>query len=176
WVFIGRLLMRSNRKIVVLTSLVAMLSAASALLLFLAPPPLAADGFSSLSAPDRGPFLDEIFKTAVAPKVERWKYVYIHHSETAGGDARTLARPSTGLCDHFVVGNGDGCLDGEIQIGPRWNGQQAAAAPRGVDSIQPDCISICVVGDFDHAMPTPTQIRRLSQLVTTLQTQFHISA
>ena len=38
--------MRSNRKIVVLTSLVAMLSLASALLLFLAPPPLAAEPLS----------------------------------------------------------------------------------------------------------------------------------
>jgi hypothetical protein len=168
--------MRSNRKIVVLTSLVAMLSLASALLLFLAPPPLAAEGLSSLSAPDHGPFLDEIFKTEVTPKAQHWKFIYIHHSGTSGGDARTLARPGAGLCDHFVLGNGDGCQDGEIQIGPRWNKQQAPAAPPGVDSIQPDCISICVVGDFDHAMPTPTQIRRLSQLVTTLQTQFRISA
>jgi N-acetylmuramoyl-L-alanine amidase len=155
---------------------VAMLSLASALLLFLAPPPLAAEGLSSLSAPDRGTFLDEIFKTEVTPRAQLWKYVYIHHSGTSGGDAQSLARPGKGLCDHFVVGNGDGCQDGEIEIGPRWNKQQAAAPPLGVDSIQPDCISICVVGDFDHAMPTPTQIRRLSQLVTTLQTQFRISA
>jgi hypothetical protein len=168
--------MRSNRKIVVLTSLVAMLSLASALLLFLAPPPLAAEGFNSLWASDHGPFLDEIFKTSVAAKVERWKFIYIHHSATSGGCARTLALPGVGLCDHFVIGNGNGCQDGEIQIGPRWNTQQPPSAPPGVDSIQPTCISICLIGDFDRSMPTPTQVRRLSQLVTTLQTQFRIGA
>jgi N-acetylmuramoyl-L-alanine amidase len=168
--------MRSNRKIVVLTSLVAMLTLASAILLLLAPPPLAAEGFNSLSAADHGPFLDGIFKTAVLPKGDQWKFIFIHHSATPGGNAGTLAVPGSGLCDHFVIGNGDGLPDGEIQIGQRWNTQQAPAAPPGIDSIQPTCISICVVGDFDHSMPTPTQVRRLSQLVTTLQTQFRLGA
>jgi len=168
--------MRSNRKIVVLTSLVAMLTLASAILLLLAPPPLAAEGFNSLSAADHGPFLDDIFKTSVQARGDQWKYIYIHHSDTPGGNAATLAIPGSGLCDHFVIGNGDGLPDGESQIGPRWNTQQPPAAPPGVDSIQPGCISICVVGDFDHSMPTPTQVRRLSQLVTTLQTQFRLGA
>ncbi|HEX4054143.1 MAG TPA: peptidoglycan recognition family protein [Tepidisphaeraceae bacterium] len=168
--------MQSKRKVVVLTSLVALLSLASALLLALAPPPLVAEGYDSLSASDHGPFLDQIFKTAVAPKTEQWKFIYIHHSATAGGDASTLARGASGLCDHFIIGNGHGCQDGEIQVSPRWNNQQPAAAPPGVDHIEPTCISICVVGDFDHSMPTPIQIRRLTQLVTTLQSQFHIGA
>jgi hypothetical protein len=169
-------IMRSNRKIVVLTSLVAMLTLASAILLLLAPPPLAAEGFNSLSAADHGPFLDGIFKTAVQPKGDQWKFIYIHHSATPGGNAETLAIPGAGLCDHFLIGNGSGLPDGEIQISPRWNSQQPPAAPPGIDSIQPTCISICVVGDFDHSMPTPTQVRRLSQLVTTLQTQFRLGA
>ena len=168
--------MRSNRKIVVLTSLVAMLTLASAILLLLAPPPLAAEGFNSLSAADHGPFLDGIFKTAAPVKIDQWKFIYIHHSATPAGNATALAIPGTGLCDHFVIGNGDGCPDGEIQIGQRWNSQQPPAAPPGVDPIQPTCISICVVGDFDHSMPTPIQVRRLSQLVTTLQTQFRLGS
>ena len=168
--------MRSNRKIVVLTSLVAMLTLASAILLLLAPPPLAAEGVSSLSAADHGPFLDGIFKTSTSVKPDQWKFIYIHHSATPGGNASTLAVPSSGLCDHFVIGNGDGLPDGQIQVGPRWNAQQPPAAPPGVDSIQPGCISICVVGDFDHSMPTPTQVRSLSQLVTTLQTQFRLGS
>ena len=168
--------MQSKRKVVVLTSLVALLSLASAVCWRLAPPPLVAEGYDSLSASDHGPFLDQIFKTAVAPKTEQWKFIYIHHSATAGGDASTLARGASGLCDHFIIGNGHGCQDGEIQVSPRWNNQQPAAAPPGVDHIEPTCISICVVGDFDHSMPTPIQIRRLTQLVTTLQSQFHIGA
>jgi hypothetical protein len=168
--------MRSNRKIVVLTSLVAMLTLASALLLFLAPPPLAAQGFDSLSAADHSPFLDAIFKTAVVAKPEHWKFIFIHHSATANGDTHSLALPGKGLCDHFVIGNGHGSQDGAIQMSARWNTQEAPAAPLGVDTIQPDCISICLVGDFDRSMPTPTQLRSLSELVTTLQTQFRIGA
>jgi hypothetical protein len=168
--------MQSKRKVVVLTSLVALLSLASALLLALEPPPLSVEGYNSLSAADRGPFLDEIFKTAVPARPEQWKFIYIHHSATPAGDARTLARAGSGLCDHFIIGNGDGCQDGEIQVGPRWNHQQAPVAPLGVDHIEPTCISICLVGDFDHSMPTPVQLRRLTQLVTTLQSQFRLGA
>lgn len=168
--------MQSKRKVVVLTSLVALLSLASALLLALAPPPLVAEGYDSLSASGQGPFLDEIFKTAVAAKPGQWKFIYIHHSATDGGDAAALARGASGLCDHFIIGNGHGCQDGEIQVGPRWNDQQPAAAPPGVDHIEPTCISVCIVGDFDHSMPTPIQFRRLTQLVTTLQSQFRIGA
>jgi hypothetical protein len=167
---------QTNRKVVVLTSLVALLSLASALLLALAPPPLAAEGLNSLSAGDHEPFLNEIFKTAIAAKADRWRYIYIHQSATPGGNAGSLAGAATGLCDHFVIGNGNGCEDGEIQVGPRWNQQQSAAAPPGVDHIDPACLSICVVGDFDHAMPTPTQFRRLAQLVSTLQSQLRIGA
>ncbi|MGD0461418.1 MAG: N-acetylmuramoyl-L-alanine amidase [Tepidisphaeraceae bacterium] len=168
--------MQSKRKVVVLTSLVALLSLASALLLALAPPPLAAEGYNSLSASEHGPFLDEIFKTAVAAKPEQWKFVYVHQSATTAGNAGTLARPGSGACDHFIIGNGNGCQDGELEVSPRWNNQQPAAAPPGVDHIEPSCISICIVGDFDHSMPTPVQLRRLTQLVSTLQSQFRIGA
>lgn len=166
----------SNRKVVVFTSLVALLSMASALLLALAPPPLAAEGLNSLSAGDHPPFLDAIFKTVVTAKADRWRFIYIHQSATPGGNAGTLALPGKGLCDHFVIGNGNGCQDGEIQVGPRWNQQQPAAAPPGVDQIDSTCLSICLVGDFDHTMPTPTQLHRLSQLVSTLQSQLRISS
>jgi hypothetical protein len=167
---------QSKRKVVVLTGLVGMLTLTSALLLALAPPPLAAESYNSLAASDQSPYLDEIFKTSVATKPNQWKYIYVHHSQTATGSAATLAQPDVGLCDHFVIGNGDGCQDGEIQIGPRWNQQRPAAAPPGVDSIEPDCVSICLVGDFDKSMPTPMQIRRLAQLVSTLQGQYRIPA
>jgi hypothetical protein len=168
--------MQSKRKVVVLTSLVALLSLASALLLALAPPPLVAEGYNSLSASDHGPFLDEIFKTTIAPKPEQWKFIYVHQSATNAGNAASLARAGSGVCDHFIIGNGNGCEDGELEVSPRWNNQQPAAAPRGVDHIEPSCISICIVGDFDHSMPTPVQLRRLTELVSTLQNQFRIGA
>jgi N-acetylmuramoyl-L-alanine amidase len=76
--------------------------------------------------------------------------------------------------DHFVIGNGDGAVDGEIQVGQRWNLQRPAGTFAGVEKIREDCISICLIGDFDQTVPTPTQVRRLTQLVTTLQGRFRI--
>jgi hypothetical protein len=167
---------KSKRNIVVLTTLVALLTFTSALLLALAPPPISGESYSSLSASDHRQFLDEVFKTATPTKSDQWQYIYIHHSGTDGGSAETLSIPGKGICDHFIIGNGDGAQDGEIEIGPRWNQQQPAAAPLGVDHIEPTCVSICIVGDFDKAMPTPMQLRRLNQLVGTLQAQLRIPA
>jgi hypothetical protein len=73
-----------------------------------------------------------------------------------------------------VIGNGDGAVDGEIQIGQRWDSQQSPGVPAGATSIDPACISICLVGDFDRNKPTATQLRRLTQLVTTLQAKLQI--
>ncbi|HWP41315.1 MAG TPA: peptidoglycan recognition family protein [Tepidisphaeraceae bacterium] len=148
----------------------------SALLLALAPAPLTPDASSSLFAVDQPESMDAIFQTQVAARAGRWKYIYIHHSRTASGNAMSLSRGSTGLGDHFVIGNGEGAIDGEIQIGQRWNQQLPADPPAGATGIDPACISVCLIGDFDHAMPTPTQIRRLGQLVNALQSRFDIPA
>jgi hypothetical protein len=78
--------------------------------------------------------------------------------------------------DHFVIGNGDGAVDGEIQIGQRWDTQVPAAPPIGATRIDNDCISICLVGDYDKSRPTPTQLRRVTQLVSALQARFRIAA
>jgi hypothetical protein len=78
--------------------------------------------------------------------------------------------------DHFVIGNGDGAIDGELQIGQRWMQQASAKAPIRGSKIDPACISICLVGDFDRTVPTSTQLRRLAQLIGTLQGRFQIPA
>jgi len=75
-----------------------------------------------------------------------------------------------------VIGNGHGCPDGEIQIGPRWESQQSPAAPAGVQDIDPDCISICLIGNLDRAGPTAMQLQTLAQLVAALQTQWQIGS
>jgi hypothetical protein len=81
--------------------------------------------------------------------------------------------------DHFLIGNGDGLMDGEIQIGQRWNRQQGALPPAGARfgaAAGGAIVSIALVGDFDKTVPTPTQLRRLNQLVGTLQGELRISA
>ena len=166
---------KSHRKFVVFASLITLVTFTSALLLALAPAPLTPDAASSLFAVDSPDSMDAIFQTEVAPASGHWKYIYIRHSKTPGGDAVSLGQATGGLSDHFVIGNGDGAIDGEIQVGQRWNQQMSANPPAGATGIDPACISICLVGDFDRMVPTPTQMRRLSQLVGALQGRFRIS-
>jgi hypothetical protein len=167
---------KANRKLIVFTTLIGVLTLTSALLLALAPAPLTPDASSSLFAIDAPESMDVIFQTPVSMKQGGWKYIYIHHSRTASGNAITLSSPGTGLGDHFVIGNGDGAIDGEIQIGQRWSQQLSANPPAGARGINPACISICIVGDFDRAVPTPTQLRRTAQLVNALQGRLDIPA
>jgi hypothetical protein len=167
---------KKHRKFVVFATLIGVLTLTSALLLALAPEPLVPDAYSSLFAIDAPRTMDVIFETKVPATQGRWKYIYIHHSRTASGNAITLGQNATGLGDHFVIGNGDGCVDGEIQIGQRWNQQLAATPPAADATIDPACISICLIGDFDRTVPTPTQLRRLAQLSGALQGQLRIGA
>jgi hypothetical protein len=152
------------------------LTLTSALLLALAPAPLTPDASSSLFALNAPESMDVIFQTQASMRPGRWKYIYIHHSRTASGNALTLSDPNSGLGDHFVVCNGNGAIDGELQVGQRWTQQLAPVAPPGASFTDSNCISICVVGDFDRSMPTPTQIRRLTQLVNSLQGRLDIPA
>ena len=167
---------KSHRKVIVFSTLLGVLSLTSALLMALAPAPLVPDAATSLFAVDEPRSMDAVFQTKAPLVPSRWKYIYIHHTQTPAGNALTLGQPSNGLGDHFVIGNGDGLMDGEIQVGQRWNQQQVALPPAGANKIDRACISIGLVGDFDKTIPTPTQLRRLSQLVGALQGELHVPA
>jgi hypothetical protein len=163
----------SQRKLIVFTALLAVMTVTSALLLALAPAPLTPGTASSLFAVGTPDSLQAIFETSKPVEAARWKRVYIHHSQTASGNASTLAEAAGGLADHFVIGNGDGCADGEVQIAQRWHHQKAAGRAPGGDAA---CISICLIGDFNAARPTATQMHRLTQLVAALQDRCGIPA
>src|SRR4051812_6847548 len=111
----------------------------------LAPAPLTPDATNSLFAIDAPNSMDVIFQTRISSAHTAWKYIYVHHSRSATGNATTIAETNGTLGDHFVIGNGDGAVDGELQIGQRWNEQQSAAAPTRNTKIDAHCISICVI-------------------------------
>lgn len=167
---------RSRRKLAVFVSLVGLLSMTSVLLLALAPDPLAPGSTASLFALDQPGSMEAVFDAGVPVAPGRWKSIFIHHSRTASGNADTLANRAGGLPDHFIIGNGAGCIDGEVQIGQRWATQLPAGPVPGTTSIASDCVSICVIGDFDRTVPTPTQQHRLTQLVNTLQSRLGVGA
>jgi hypothetical protein len=159
-----------TRKIVVLSSLVGVLTLTSALLLALAPPPLKGEStYDNLWADaaggqPAGDLVDALFQTKVPARLGHWKYIYIHQSGVAIG-------VGAGMADHFIIGNGRGRPDGEIQMTQRWNSQVAAGAPAGAKSIDPACVSICLIGNLDKTAPTAEQVRKLTQLVSALQSQ-----
>jgi hypothetical protein len=161
---------------VVLVSLVGVLTLTSALLLTIAPAPLSPQATSTLLASETTQSFDELYEqTAVTVDPHRWNYIYIHHSNSSAGNSHLLAGSDGALApDHFLIGNGDGCGDGDIEVGRRWQQQLPPGTTPGADWIVQNCVSICVVGDFNKARPTPMQQRQLIELVQSLRARLHI--
>ncbi len=157
----------NRRPLVVFVTLVVFLTGTSALLLALSRPPLTPDMLYAVEAQSG---IQSIFQTQTPPSPNQWRYIYVHHSRTPDGNSQTLAQAGNGLADHFVITNGEGGLDGQIEVSQRWHQQQAGLY------INENCISICLIGDFDRALPTNAQVQHLTRLVTALQTRLHIPA
>ncbi len=164
----------ARRGFVVFGSLVGVLGLTTVLLRAMQGTPLTADAASSLVSNEAGRSLLAIFNTRVSTPSNRWNAIFIHHTRTANGNTEALAQAGMGG-DHFVIGNGDGAIDGEIQFTSLWDQQQPAHPASGQASVEPTCISISLVGDFDRGAPTASQLRRAEQLVQTLQERLHIS-
>lgn len=171
----GKATATPRRTWIVLGTLFGMLTFTGALLKALDPGPLNPDAASSLFAINGEQTIDRVFDTNSPLRGGRWKYIFIHQSLCDSGNAMSLGEAAGGLPDHFVIGNGAGAVDGEIQIGRRWSQQLSAGIVPGTEGIKSDCISICLVGDLNHKRPTPTQQARLAQLVTALRRQLGIS-
>lgn len=108
-----------------------------------------------------------------------WRWIVIHHSATAGGDAAAFERYHIGvrrwdsLAYHFVIGNGVGAEDGQIEVGPRWRAQRGGPHS-AVAEYNEHGIAVCVVGDFNKRPPTELQMRSLRALVSHLMARHRI--
>lgn len=165
----------STRRFWVIAGLGSSLTATALFLRVMSPPPLAAQGSANLFAQEQSEVTTRVVETPPADSAA-WKYIYIHHSKTPDGDLRTLAHPEKGMGDHFLIGNGAGAPDGEVQMSSRWREQLPPLPPAGAGEVDARCISICLVGDFGRTRPTTAQLQRLGQLVDKLQTQYSIPA
>ncbi len=175
-----------RRTIVVWVCLLVSMSSVAGLLMALEPTPIpSADGVAMplLVVDQGGDAFDAVFRTNPEPQADRWQAIVIHHSGQPYGNNETIADLHQslgygGLGYHFVIGNGSGTADGEVQTGYRW-----ARQVNGVHAGGPDgewynrfAIGICLVGNGDRAAPTDSQMRQLARLVHALQRRLDIPA
>ncbi len=119
--------------------------------------------------------------TAVA-QARPWRWVVIHHSATPNGSVAAFDRmhkqKGWDECGyHFVIGNGDGAGDGQIQVGPRWPKQKWGAHAKTPDNKYNEFgVGICLVGNFENSRPTQKQLASLAKLTAFLQQTYGISA
>jgi len=111
-----------------------------------------------------------------------WKAIVIHHSATHKGNAAIFDdwhkndHKWKGVGYDFVIGNGDGSGDGQVEVTFRWR-QQIAGAHVGDTPgnwANEDAVGICVIGDFTKASPTYRQMQSLATLFRFLQGRYRI--
>ncbi|MBP7949547.1 MAG: N-acetylmuramoyl-L-alanine amidase [Verrucomicrobiales bacterium] len=115
----------------------------------------------------------QIDSAVISPR--RWKVMVLHSSATAGGGAavldyyhRHVKGLARGLAYHFVIGNGQGGGNGEVEVGARWTGQSAGEHLRG-EAQNEVSIGICLIGNFEKSPPSRQQQEALDELVDYLQ-------
>ena len=124
------------------------------------------------------PFVDESNANELLypNKADRpWRYIVLHHSASASGNYDQIDREHRkilgidGCGYHFVIGNGTGSDDGQIEVAQRWNNQKQGVHCRNARTHDVDeyGIGICLVGDLDQQPPTPRQIAATQALITT---------
>lgn len=125
--------------------------------------------------------VDAIFATRAPIDHAGWTGIVLHHSGSPYGTPASLATEHEalnfrGLGHHFVIGNGNGMADGELNVGYRWLDQLPGAHAAGAkgDEHNLHSISICLVGDGDRAPFTGAQLKRLSQLLAALQRELNV--
>ena len=118
--------------------------------------------------------VEEVVKNTVTAKVGDWDQIEVLYSNTAGGNADEMALLA-GLTEgadrsefHFVVCNGDGADDGQVQAGRHWVGQTLCSNRAGV-------IRVLVISNDRMGAVTDCQIQRTNALVDSLSRTFDIS-
>lgn len=124
------------------------------------------------------------WKTKVAAR--DWKHIVIHHTASEAGSVETIhaehitrkdknGNPWKGIGYHFLIGNGTGMTDGEIEATFRWT-QQMQGAHAGNDEYNQHGIGICLVGNFQDHRPSAAQLASIKRLVGVLKREYSIKS
>lgn len=111
-----------------------------------------------------------------------WKAIVIHHSATDTGNVASIDdyhrrnNGWDGIGYDFLIGNGSGSGNGEVETTFRWTGQKTGAhCKTGASNwANEDAIGICLVGNFDQSRPTSSQMASLMKLVRFLSERYDI--
>lgn len=138
-----------------------------------------------LSVPsDRGLTRSDRLRWIPDEPAKDWKFIVLHHTASSAGSVEAIhnahlrnkdknGRPWQGIGYHFVIGNGRGMNDGDIEPTFRWR-RQIAGAHAGVNEYNQHGIGIVLVGNFDQGPPTDRQLDALKRLVAELARRHEI--
>lgn len=161
------------RVVKVLAALLASMTVGAFVLMALGNnPPLG--GPFSLSAYYRLDPVEHAVQSRACQAPHRWNSIEIFFSGTKSGGLQQPVGAVDRDC-HFVICNGAGGRDGEIQATEQWQKQwsiQPSRTWQGSDKT----IRICLIGDGVTTLPTDYQLKRLEMLLETLCRKFDIAA
>ena len=135
--------------------------------------------------PSAGPFslssyfrVEKVILSDARQSLDRWSHIEIYYSGTKAGNIGQLASlgglPSPeDLNCHFIVCNGLGGGDGQIQPTEKWQ-RQWSIVSGGNWHGGTRTIRVCVIGDGKAACPTGCQARGVQALVEGLCRRFGI--
>jgi hypothetical protein len=109
----------------------------------------------------------------------RWNHIEIYYSDTKAGNIQQLAALE-GLASpedinyHFVLCNGLGGRDGQIQKTEKWQRQWSIIPGKGWYGTG-QTIRVCIIADTKTVYPTDLQIKRVEALVEILARRFNIT-
>lgn len=168
-----------SRVVKVLAALLVSMTAGAVVLMALHGNPPSAGPFQLSSYYSLNPIRKAIY-SRTAQSHARWNCIEVYYSGTRVGNIKQLASLS-GLAGpedincHFVICNGLGGGDGQIQPTERWQ-RQWAIIPGRTWYGSGQTIRICVIADGRTDRPTDFQIKRVEALVEALARKFDIKA
>ena len=121
-------------------------------------------------------------------KAREWKYVVVHHTASEKGNVESIneehqkkkdakGNPWLGIGYHFLIGNGNGMPDGEIEPTFRWRQQLQGAHAGSSDPVyNQKGVGICLVGNFENHAPSAKQLTSLKKLIKSLKGTYKISS
>ena len=132
-------------------------------------------GAFSLSVFNNLPAIENVVLDSINDKPRtQWNGVEVFYSNTASGNIKELTllksiSRENNLDAHFVICNGKGGEQGEVQPTNQWKMQYPA--------LKGDVIRICVIFKAEdyNSMPNECQITRIDDLISFFQNKFNIA-